>query len=177
VTYSYTPVATNLDRVRLWIFDTGPSPMWFFADEELQSFLATEGGPHGAAALACEILAAGARSGRGGRGALRSETGGAGGAVTYDGEDYRALADYHREQAAKTGEVPGGTTAGAVATVFLGGVRPALFVLGMHDFTRMPRYPGDVCARGDRAEETAAATQAAAGGTVVNEPVVPTVPG
>jgi hypothetical protein len=175
VTYSYTPVATNLDRVRLWIFDTGPSPMWFFADEELQSFLATEGGPHGAAALACEILAAGARSGRGGRGALRSETGGAGGAVTYDGEDYRALADYHREQAAKTGEVPGGTTAGAVATVFLGGVRPALFVLGMHDFTRMPRYPGDVCARGDR-EAEAAATQAIVGGFVTNEPVAPTVP-
>jgi hypothetical protein len=176
VSGSYTPVATDRDRVRLYILDVGPDPYWLFADQELDAFLATEGGEHGAAALACEILAAGARSGRGGRGALRSETGGAGGAVTYDGEDYRALADYHREMAAKTGEVPGGTTAGAaVATVFLGGVRPALFVLGMHDFTRMLRYPGDVCARGDR-EAEAAATQATVGGFVTNEPIAPTVP-
>jgi hypothetical protein len=174
VSGSYTPVATPRDRVRLYILDVGPDPYWFFQNEELDAFLATEGGAHGAAALACEILAAGARSGRGGRGALRSETGGAGGAVTYTGEDYRALADYHREQAAKTGEVSGGLPLGAAATVFLGGVRPALFTLGMHDFTRMPRHPGDVCAPGDAAD---AETQAVVSGTVVNEPFAPTVGG
>jgi hypothetical protein len=171
VSYSYTPVATARDRVRLYILDVGPDPYWFFQDQELDAFLATEGGVHGAAALACEILAAGARSGRGGRGTLRSETGGAGGAVTYTGEDYRALADYHREQAAKMGEISGGTAAVAAATVFLGGVRPALFTLGMHDFTRMPRYPGDVC--GPSGAEAGAVT---IGGMLVNEPVMPTVP-
>jgi hypothetical protein len=173
VSYSYTPVATSRDRVRAYILDVGPDPYWFFADQELDAFLATEGGEHGAAALACEILAAGARSGRGGRGALRSETGGAGGAVTYDGEDYRQLAAYHRERAAKTGEVPGGTTA-AGAVSLGGGTRPALFTLGMHDFVPMPRHPGDVCLPGDRTL-TGAGAVATLGGFVTNEPVVPAV--
>jgi hypothetical protein len=173
VSASYTPVATPRDWVRLYILDVGPEPYWFFQNEELDALLTTEGGPHGAAATACEILAAGARSGRGGRGALRSETGGAGGAVTYDGEDYRALAEYHRDMAAKSGEIPGATSVGAVATVFLGGVRPALFVLGMHDFTPQPRYPGDVCPPGGGD----VAAGAAADSVVLAVPVVPTVEG